>query len=466
MDVRVKFLGGAGTVTGSKYLLEIDDFKLLIDCGLFQGLKELRLQNWDDFPIPPSEIDAVVLTHAHIDHSGYLPRLVKQGFGGPVYCTSPTLDLVTILLTDSAKLQEEEAAYAAKKGYSKHADPKPLYNSEDVKMVIPMLRSSDLNEEIKINEKISLHFLYAGHILGASSVYLKLKGDHQTKSILFSGDLGRYDHPIFYDPVAPPSPDILFIESTYGNRVNNASNVEDDFADALNEARRNGGCTLIPAFAVGRTQEVLYYIKKLLDDGKIESQKVYVDSPMAIDATRLYVHHPSYHRLTDADLHKGDNFLHFKELTYCQTQESSMALNEIKSGAIIISASGMLAGGRILHHLYHRLPRENDTLLFTGFQAEGTRGRDIQAGNKEVKIFGLSVPVNCNHLKIDGLSAHADQPELLRWASSFAEKPKMTFLVHGEKESAQELSNILHEKLEWNTVIPEYLESVQLFTSI
>ncbi len=466
MDVRVKFLGGAGTVTGSKYLLEIDDFKLLIDCGLFQGLKELRLQNWDDFPIPPSEIDAVILTHAHIDHSGYLPRLVHQGFGGSVYCTSPTLDLVTILLTDSAKLQEEEAVYAAKKGYSKHANPKPLYSSEDVKKVIPMLRSSEQNEEIKINEKISLNFLYAGHILGASSVYLHLKGDTQFKSILFSGDIGRYNHPIFFDPVTPPTADIIFVESTYGNRVNNAEHVEDDFADALNQAHQNGGCTLIPAFAVGRTQEVLYYIKKLMDDGKIESQKVFVDSPMAIDATKLYVYHSSYHRLTDADLHSGDNFLHFKELTYCQSQESSMALNEIKSGAIIISASGMLAGGRILHHLFHRLPRENDTLLFTGFQAAGTRGRHIQEGNTEVKIFGRKVPVMCNYLKIDGLSAHADQPELIRWASSFAEKPKMAFIVHGEKESAQELSNILDEKLEWNTVIPEYLESVQLFRGI
>lgn len=466
MDISVRFLGGASTVTGSKYLLTIGGFKLLIDCGLFQGLKELRLRNWDDFPIPPAEIDAVVLTHAHIDHSGYLPRLVKQGYGGPIYCTTPTRDLLDILLRDSAKLQEEEAAYAAKAGYSRHQKPLPLYTTEDAETVFPMIKDAPLNEPIQIHPSITLQFAYAGHILGASSVYLSIKGESQTKKILFSGDIGRYDHPIFYDPVCPPDVDVLFIESTYGDRQNPDEDVERDFAQIVNDALDRGGVLLIPAFAVGRTQEILYYLKKLRDTKLIPKCNIYVDSPMAIDSTKLYMRHPDFHRLTKAELDAQDTFLHFDGLTYCRAQEDSKALNDIRRNAIIISASGMLAGGRILHHLYHRLPHEQDTLMFTGFQAEGTRGRTILEGEPSVRIFGQEVRILCNVAKLDGLSAHADQGELFRWAQHLNQAPKFTFIVHGERLASEPLFNYLQNELNWNCVIPEYLENVKLFSNI
>jgi metallo-beta-lactamase family protein len=466
MDVRVKFLGGASTVTGSKYLLEVNEKKILIDCGLYQGLKELRLRNWDDFPIHPQEIDIVIITHAHIDHTGYLPRLVKLGFGGKVYCTRPTMDLMAILLKDSAKLQEEEAEYARKKGYSRHQNPQALYTSDDVETVLPMLEPCDMNKQIEIADGINISFLYSGHILGASSVYMELKGNNQNKTLLFSGDIGRYTDPIFYPPFTPKQADIVFLESTYGDRVNPDEEVEKDFADAINDAHASGGCVLIPAFAVGRTQEVLYYIKKLRDENRIPKMSVYVDSPMAINATRLYVHYPDCHKLSLEELQHEETFLKFNGLHYCKTQESSTELNDIRSNAIIISASGMLAGGRILHHLFHRLPRENDTLIFVGFQAEGTRGRHILEGAESIKIFGQEVPVKCKRRIINGLSAHADRDELMQWARKIKDSPKMTFLVHGEKQSAESLAEHLKNELGWQCYVPEYLESFKLFNSI
>jgi metallo-beta-lactamase family protein len=466
MDVSVRFLGGASSVTGSKYVLDIGDKRVMVDCGLFQGLKELRLRNWDDLPIPPDSIDAVILTHAHIDHSGYLPRLVKQGFAGPIYCTAPTADLIQILLKDSAKLQEEEANFAAKKGYSKHEKPLPLYTSEDAEQVFPMIQTVPLNEPTVIFDQLQLQFCYAGHILGAASAYLTVTGDKQTKTLLFSGDIGRYEHPIFYDPLAPPQADVLFVESTYGNRQNPDEDVEGDFAAIVNEAMDKRGVLLIPAFAVGRTQGILYYLKKLQDHKRIPAVDIYVDSPMAIDTTRLYMRHPKYHRLTQEDLETEDTFLHFKNLHYCLSQEKSKSLNELKQNAIIISASGMLAGGRILHHLYHRLQRPQDTLMFAGYQAEGTRGRHILEGRENVRIFGIEIEVKCRRAVLDGLSAHGDQAELLRWTSQIKNNPKHTFIIHGERLPAEALANELKETRGWNCIIPEYLENFKLFEGI
>ncbi|WP_373521617.1 MBL fold metallo-hydrolase RNA specificity domain-containing protein [Aquiflexum sp.] len=466
MKVKLKFLGGAKTVTGSRYLLEIDDYRILIDCGLFQGLKELRLRNWDSFPIDPSEINTVILTHAHIDHTGYLPKLVKEGFNGPIYCTFPTLELTKILLKDSGKLQEEEANYAQKKGYSKHAKAQPLYTIEDAEKVFPLLQPIEMEKEERINPSLSFTFFNAGHILGAAILKVKVKGQNQEKKIVFSGDLGRYHDPIMNPPVRIPFADILLMESTYGNRKQLTNKPEEELGLAIRETFRNGGVAVIPAFAVGRTQMILYYLHLLQQKGKIPNIPIYVDSPMAINVTKIYKDFGHYHKLCPILEEENCNpFLH-KNLQYFQTQESSMSLNAIRGDAIIISASGMATGGRILHHLYNRLPNEQDSIIFVGYQAEGTRGRSILDGEKTVRMYGIDVPVKAKTFYIEGLSAHADQEELMEWAEGFTNKPKMTFLVHGEKEASESLAQRLREELDWNPIVPEYLESFELFDGI
>jgi metallo-beta-lactamase family protein len=466
MNVRLKFFGAAKSVTGSKYLLEADDTTLLIDCGLFQGLKDLRQRNWDPLPTDIDKIDAVLLTHAHIDHSGYLPRLFRDGYRGPVHCTDPTTELLKIMLADSARLQEEEAEYARKKGYSRHNPPKPLYTVRDAQLVFPHLHSNPMNEWIRLNERISFRFHYAGHILGAAMIELRLQGSYQEKTILFSGDLGRYNHPTLFDPVTIPKADILLIESTYGDRVNQNEQVAAHFAEIVNETYNKGGILLIPAFSVGRTQTLIYHLTHLMDSGRIPKLPVYVDSPMAISVTDLYRKFKDYHKLENEELNEPVGVFDHPNLHYCREREISKSLNRLENKAVIISASGMLTGGRILHHLYHRLPRASDTLLFVGFQPQGTRGRDIQEGEIAVKIFGLPVPVRCNVADIDGLSAHADQSELHRWLSGFTDKPKMTFIVHGEIESAEALYGYLTDEMKWQATIPDYLETYTLFEGI
>jgi metallo-beta-lactamase family protein len=466
MKAKIKFLGGAQSVTGSRFLLEIDDFKVLIDCGLFQGLKDLRLRNWSDFPVSPRQIDAVILTHAHIDHSGYLPKLVKEGFNGPIYCTYPTKDLVQILLADSAKLQTEESEFASKKGYSKHEKPEPLYKIEDAEKVTPMLQAFGFEETVKIHDHISFSFYNAGHILGAAIVKMTIKGQNQEKKLVFSGDLGRNIDPILNPPKQLPKADILFLESTYGNRAVENQRPEDELAHAINQTYNQGGVAVLSAFAVGRTQLLLFHLHRLQAKGKIPNIPIYIDSPMAIDVTHLYQKYPQYHKLGPILEEAGCNPFASKNLHYYQSQESSMSLNKLTGDAIIISASGMATGGRILHHLYNRLPNENDSIIFTGYQAEGTRGRSLLSGEKSVKIYGISVPVKARIYSIKGLSAHADQGELIAWAEGFEEKPKMTFLVHGEAEASQELADLLKNQLKWQTLVPEYLESFELFDGI
>jgi len=466
MNVRAKFLGGAQTVTGSKYLLEIDNFTLLVDCGLFQGLKKLRERNWDTFPVDPSTIDAVVITHAHIDHTGYLPKLVQRGFQGPVYCTDATAGLMEVLLLDSAKLQEEEAEWARKKGYSKHDPPLPLYTTENARKALKMLHPYPFDEEVRLHEKITVTFHNAGHILGAAIVKMILTGAQQRKSIVFSGDLGRYNHPILRDPAAIPQADILFIESTYGNRDTISKFPEDALQQVVNEAFEYNGCLIIPAFALGRTQTVIYYLRLLMEEKKIPEAPIYIDSPMAINVTGLYKDFFSYHKLREEDL-EGESIFDYKHLHYTRSREASMEINSIEKHAIIISASGMCTGGRIMHHLYHRLPHENDTILFVGYQAKGTRGRDILEEFENVRMFGTEVPVRCHVRQIDGLSAHADKEELLQWTGQFTEAPKRTFVVHGEPESATALANTLYEEHQWqNVFVPDYLESFELFQNI
>ncbi len=462
MDIRVKFLGAAGSVTGSKFLLEIDDFNLLIDCGLFQGLKQLRLRNWDELPVDPASIDAVVLTHAHIDHSGYLPLLYKNGYQGHVHCTEPTADLIEILLTDSAKLQEEEAAFANKKGYSKHHPAEPLYRVKDAEQVFPGVVSHLMDHEFRLNDQITVRFFHAGHILGAASVEVKVQSSQGAKTLVLSGDLGMDDNPLHLSPQKPKKADILFMESTYGHKNHHQQNPEDELEKILRDCDERGGCLIIPAFSLGRTQLILYYLWKLFQNMK--SRPVYVDSPMAISVTGIYKRFESYHRLKSKD-DFGHQIFDASFVHYVTRQEQSRTLNTLKDHAIILSASGMATGGRVLHHLYHRLPREQDTVLFTGYQAEGSRGRRLIEGEQKVKIFGEEVPVKAKISLIDGLSAHADQQQLLEWIADIKDSPKQTFLVHGEKEGVQVLQEKLKER-NWNVTIPDYLESYTLFDHI
>ena len=466
MNVRARFLGAAGSVTGSRHYLEIDDFRLLVDCGLFQGLKELRLLNWEPFPIDPAEIDAIVITHAHIDHTGYLPKLVKEGFEGPVYCTEATMELMKIMLLDSAKLQEEEARWAKKKGYSKHKDPKALYSAEDAEMVFQLIKITSYDSVLNIHPKIGVKFRNAGHILGASSVELTLHGDHQIKKIVFSGDLGRSEDPMLYPPEPVSNADILFIESTYGDRDNPINHPMDEFAEIINRAMEREGCLLIPAFSVGRTQLLMYYMKTLIEKGAIPDIPVYVDSPMAISVTKLHKKFFDYHKLDDFDVTNHHSVFDYKNIQYRRSQEESIQLNFVKKNAIIISASGMCTGGRIIHHLYNRLQNKNDTVLFVGYQAEGTRGRRLLDGEEKIKMFGYEIPVVCHIEKIEGLSAHADRSELLGWLKHFNDHPKNTFIVHGELKSSESFAETIRKEFGWNVTVPKYKEAIELFRGI
>lgn len=466
MDVNVKFLGGAGSVTGSRYLLEIGDFEFLVDCGLFQGKKELRERNWDKFPFPESDMEAIVLTHAHLDHIGYLPRLVKQGFNGPIYCTAATAELAKILLLDSGKLQEEEAEYARKKGYSRHENPEALYTIEDAEAVFPMLVPMPFAVPFKIHDSVEVTYYHSGHILGAAIAKIVIKGDSQEKKLVFSGDLGRYHDPIMFPPTLIPKADILWIESTYGDRVAPPSKPEEELARVILDIFDRDGLVIIPAFAVGRTQLLMYYLYVLMQKGKIPKVPIFVDSPMAINATRQYQDFHKDHQLAAILDEKEQHPFQHNQLHYYQKQEESKSLNHFKGRGIIISAGGMATGGRILHHLFRHLPDEKNGVIFAGFQAEGTRGRRLLEGEPTIRIYGQDVPVRAKIYQIEGLSAHADQTELIEWAEGFIEKPKMTFIVHGEEKSSQTLAAKLHEELGWNTIIPTYLESLLLFEGI
>jgi metallo-beta-lactamase family protein len=465
MNITAKFLGGAGAVTGSKYLIDLGDFEFLVDCGLFQGPRELRARNWDDFPLALDLLDAVILTHAHLDHIGYLPRLVKQGFHGPIYCTDATAELAKILLLDSGKLQEEEAEYARKKGYSRHEAPQALYTMEDAEAVFTLLTPQAFDKPFSVHPGVDVTYFHAGHILGAAILKVQIQGNSQTKKLVFSGDLGRFNDPVLFPPTLVPKADILWIESTYGDRKSASQRPEYELAKAINDTFERGGLVVIPSFAVGRTQLLLHHLYMLMEKGKIPKTPIYLDSPMAIEATKLYLDFHTDHRLT-AMLEENEHAFKHPLLHYVQKQEQSMALNDLRGRAIIISASGMATGGRVLHHLFHRVPSEKNGILLVGFQAEGTRGRRLIDGEPTLKIYGTDVPVRAKIYHIEGLSAHADQDELLDWAEGFKDKPKLTFVVHGEKESAEALAFKLKDELGWNTAIPQYLESFMLFEGI
>ncbi len=459
MPPTLQFLGAAETVTGSMHLVTANGRRVLLDCGLFQGLKELRLRNWREFPFDPKRLDAVVISHAHIDHTGSLPLLVQRGYRGPIYCTAATADLLGVLLPDAAHLQEEEADRANRYGYSKHKPALPLYTAEDAQRVLGQLQRIGYGRPFPVAGDFTVTYRRAGHILGAATVDLKLGAGPR---IVFSGDLGRYDRPILPDPEPVPEADVLLLESTYGDRTHPVGTA-DALAKVINDTARRGGTLLVPAFVVDRTQELLWMLQRLEDEKRIPVLPVYVDSPSATEVTKIYRRHAEDH---DADMRSairdGQDPLRPGRSQFCSTVEQSKRLNDINGPVIIVSASGMATGGRILHHLQRRLPDARTTVLVVGFQAMGTRGRSLQDGARTIKMFGAQVPVRARVETIHGLSAHADQEETLRWLTGFTRPPGQSYLVHGEPPEALALATVIRSRLGWNVRPAREGEQVEL----
>jgi metallo-beta-lactamase family protein len=462
------FWGGVGTVTGSKYLIESEKASVLVDCGLFQGPRQLRERNWEDPPFDVRALDAVIITHAHVDHTAYLPRLVKLGFDGPVFCTRGTADLLKLLLPDSARLQEEEADYRNRHRLTRHSPALPLYDEEDARTALKLIRTCpNTGEATEVAEGFRAGFHIAGHILGSSLVLVEVEGagvDARGRRVLFSGDLGHYDQPIIRDPVRPPACDYMLVESTYGDRLHDPEDPADALARVINEAAERGGPLLIPAFAVGRTQELIYYIRHLEEEGRIPILPVRVDSPMAAAVTQIYQrtreeHDEEYVSILEQRRHP----LRTRSMLTASTREESKRLNDERGSRIIISASGMMTGGRVLHHARRVLPDERATILFVGFQAAGTTGRRILEGEREVKIMKEFVPVRCHVERIGGLSAHADWKEVLRWLGPLRDTPpRRAFTTHGEPEAAAAMASHIREEFGWRVDAPQYGERVEL----
>ena len=461
---KITFLGAARTVTGSKYLVEAEGKKLLVDCGLFEGSKELKQRNWDKLPIDPAAIDWVLLTHAHIDHTGYLPRLTRNGYHGPIYANAATHELCALLLPDSAHIQEEDAEYAAKKGYSAHKPPLPLYTVEESQATLNQFRLIPRADNFRISPQFSVRPHDAGHILGSSWLELTITENGKQTLVVFSGDVGRYDQPILKDPESPTGADFLLCESTYGDRDHPAGSVEDELADIVNRTAKRGGAVVIPSFAVGRTQTLMYYLRDLEEKQRIPHLPVYVDSPMAINVTGLYMSHHEDH---DADFTKQETTgnhdpLNCHEVHMTHTVEDSKKINDVVSPCIIISASGMITGGRIKHHLAKRLPDSRSTVLLVGYQAEGSGGRALLDGAKYLRIHNEQIPVRAQVIEIGQLSAHAGKSELLRWLSGIQAPPRQTFLVHGEPVAMESLRGAIAAQYHWPVTIPDYLQTIEL----
>lgn len=463
----ISFWGGVGTVTGSKYLIETDGARVLVDCGLFQGFKELRERNWQEPPFKPRSLDAVLITHAHIDHTGYLPRLVAQGFDGPIYCSRGTSDLIKILLPDAARLQEEEADYRNRHNLTKHHPALPLYTEDNARDAIKMIQTVENNGvPVEVAKGMRAGFLISGHILGSSLVLLEIDGagdDSNGRRVLFSGDLGHYDQPIIRDPVAPPACDYLLIESTYGDRLHNPESPKDALARIINDAAERNGAVLIPAFAIGRTQEIVYLIRELEDEKLIPILPVRVDSPMAAAATKAYSNRTEEQDEDYASvLARREHPLRTHSMVTASSREESKKLNHEEGARIIVSASGMMTGGRVLHHAQRILPDRNATIVFVGYQAAGTTGRKILDGEREVKIMGQFVPVRCRIERIGGFSAHADWKEVLRWLEAMPAAPRRTFTTHGEPVAAEAMAGHIRERFGWTVEVPQYGEKFEL----
>jgi len=451
--MHLDFYGAAGTVTGSKFLLSNGKQRVLVDCGLFQGVKQNRLRNWEDPPFDPTTLNAIVLTHAHLDHSGYLPVLVKNGYNGPVYCTTGTRELSEIILRDSGYLQEEDAKFRNKYKTTKHDPALPLYTQKDAEQSLKLFKPVSFETEAELGGGLSIKLTRAGHILGSACVQVISNG----RTIAFSGDLGRPDGPIMRAPEPIDRADYLVVESTYGNRLHQDENPEDQLADVINRTVDREGILLIPSFAVGRSTTILHFISSLMEEGRIPDVSVFLNSPMSINATEVYCEHHREHRLT-ADQCRDI----FQNVDFVRSVAASKALNTNKGPAIIVSASGMCEGGRILHHLKTMLPDPRNTVLFAGFQAPGTRGDQIQSGAETVKIHGEQIPCRAEVVDLPNLSAHADWREIIDWMRHIKEPPRTTFITHGEPKAAQAFQSHVREELGWQSEIPAYKEKVKL----
>jgi metallo-beta-lactamase family protein len=445
--IKIHFLGAAGSVTGSKYLLDTGDRKILVDCGLFQGLKELRLKNWEYPPVNVNDIDVILLTHGHMDHTGYLPRLVKQGFKGPIYGTYPTLDIAKIILNDSAKIQEQEAQRANKEGYSKHSPAEPLYDLKDVEQTIPHFKAIPQSQWIPLFDGIKARFQYNGHILGATFIELDVHG----KRFVFSGDIGRTNDLLLYPPLKPKKADVLFMESTYGGRFHpEEAEAIPQIEKLVNETIDKGGSLFIPSFSVERAQLMMLIFWRLLKENKIPKVQMIMDSPMGTNVLELFHRTRDWHRLEDNEC--DEMCSHF---TVVSSYRETMELRTDNKPKIVIAGSGMLTGGRMLNYLETQAQNPNNTLLFVGYQAEGTRGRKLLEGEKELKVYGKTVSFKMQLAEIEGLSAHADHAELLDWLSDVKEPPEKLFIVHGEKQGAEALKQGIKETYGWESEIPQ-----------
>ncbi|MBA7693094.1 Ribonuclease [subsurface metagenome] len=467
MSIQLQFLGAAQNVTGSSYLLEVDSSKILVDCGLYQE-REFRSRNWHPFPVDPKGIDAVLLTHAHLDHCGLLPKLAREGFAGKIICTRPTEEIVKIVLSDSARIQEEDARFKKKRHKRERRKGRypeqALYGRRDAEKVFSLFQSVGYEELVTINNTISVTFHDAGHILGSSMVKVKVISNQKQRTILFSGDVGRWNKPIIRDPSLIEEADYILGESTYGDRRHEgSSDVKGKLCEIINCTVEKGGNVIIPSFAIERTQELMYHLSELLYEDRIPHLLTFLDSPMAINVTEVFKHHREYF---DQEMLKlidnNESPLHFPSLVPTRRVSESKAINRIKASCIIVAGSGMCTGGRIKYHLASNISRPESTILFIGYQARGTLGREIVEGAEKVRILGRMRPVKASIRRIDGFSAHADQSELLRWLSGFRSAPKDLFVVHGEQKVTESFAEVVRKNHHWNVSVPEYLDKIAL----
>jgi metallo-beta-lactamase family protein len=455
----LRFLGAAGTVTGSRFLLASGARKILIDCGLFQGLKELRLRNWEPFPADPGSLEAIVITHAHLDHSGYLPSIVRDGYRGRIHATASTVDLCRILLPDSGRLQEEEAEYANHAGYSRHAPSLPLYTEEDALRTQQYFAPVRFGARLEVANGVHATWRTAGHILGSASILLETP----SRRLVFSGDLGRPSHPLMRPPAPLPAAEIVVVESTYGDRIHEDQKSVDTFADTIARTAARGGVIVIPSFAVDRTEILLFHLRSMIRSGRVPVLPIYVDSPMALAALKLYK--DAIAAGTDeirSDVSSRPEVLDPGLTSEVTTSEESIALNHLEGPMVIISASGMATGGRVLHHLSYRLPDANNAVILVGYQAAGTRGRSLLDGASVVKMLGRYVPVRAEVVNVPAFSVHADRAELLAWLATAPARPEIAFIVHGDKNASDSLCAAVRKELGWNAVVPRHLEQVRI----
>jgi metallo-beta-lactamase family protein len=460
----IQFLGAAGTVTGSKFLVQTDSMRFMVDCGMFQGAKKLRLLNWSPLPVSPPSVSDIFVTHAHIDHMGMIPVFVREGFAGSVWATPATVELCAINLHDAAHLQEEDANFANKKGFSKHTPALPLFDTADVERALRHFRALPYDQDLALDSQGKVRLRDAGHVLGSAMVLVEIAGRRELVRLLFSGDLGRAHSIILEDPARIDQADYLILESTYGNRMHPAEETSEEVAGIIRSTAARGGSLVIPAFALGRTQQLLYIIRELKARHEIPDLPIYLDSPMAVEITEVFCRHVQDFNEAARRLFRetGECPILCPNLHLVRTPDESKKINELRFPCVIISGSGMATGGRVLHHLKYRLPDPRNTVLFVGFQSAGTRGQILKDGAKEIKIHGEMIPVRARVLSMESFSRHADAGEILRWLGTIKKPPRMTFVVHGEPGSSAALAEKIRKTLGWKTHIPEYLETARI----